>query len=156
MTMTAAGTTSIGASRYSRTYPCVPESARRARGLAATALHSWGLEALLDDASVVTSELVSNAVQHSTGHCLIFCIERLTRCRVCVRVTDGSDRRPVLRGPDDEETEGRGLLLVSALADSWGTDVHTSGKTVWADLVRVGRASAGPADHAGAAPPAIR
>ncbi|MEW2222409.1 hypothetical protein AB0939_24435 [Streptomyces sp. NPDC006990] len=49
-------------------------------------------------------------------------------------MTDQSRVRPVLRCPDEEETKGRGLLLVSALAVDWGTDLHTIGKTVWAHL----------------------
>lgn len=133
--MTAARATSIGEPGYSQAFSCVPESSHHARDLVATALRVWGLEALMDDASLVASELVANAVQHSAGRCLVFSIERSAQFRVRVRVTDQSRVRPVLRSPSEEETKGRGLLLLTALAADWGADVHTSGKTVWADIV---------------------
>ncbi len=135
MTMTAARATSIGAPGYSQTFPSVPESAGLARDLVATALRVWRLESLLNEATLVATELVANAVQHGSGRYLVFSAERPSQFRVRIRVTDQSRVRPVLRCPDEEETKGRGLLLVSALAVDWGTDLHTIGKTVWADLV---------------------
>ncbi|MFE0351313.1 ATP-binding protein [Streptomyces griseoluteus] len=56
-----------------------------------------------------------------------------------------SERRPVVAAaPDPDAESGRGLLLVTALADEWGvTDRrHGPGKTVWA-AVKVPQASAG-------------
>ncbi len=135
MTMTAARATSIGAPGYSQTFPSVPESAGLARDLVATALRVWRLESLLNEATLVATELVANAVQHGSGRYLVFSAERPSQFRVRIRVTDQSRVRPVLRCPDEGETKGRGLLLVSALVVDWGTDLHTIGKTVWADLV---------------------
>ncbi|WP_338146405.1 ATP-binding protein [Streptomyces boncukensis] len=112
----------------------MPESAGLARDLVVTALRVWRLEALLNGANLVATELVANAVQHGSGRYLVFSIERPSRSRVRIRVTNQSRIRPVLQSPGEEETRGRGLLLVAALAIDWGTDVHTSGKTVWADL----------------------
>ncbi|BAU84019.1 regulatory protein [Streptomyces laurentii] len=50
---------------YSQTLPREPQSAAVARRLVRTALAVWGLESLSDDAGVVITELVSNAVAHS-------------------------------------------------------------------------------------------
>ncbi|WP_461014299.1 ATP-binding protein [Streptomyces daliensis] len=133
--MTAARATSIGAPGYSQTFPSVPESAGLARGLVATALRVWRLEALLNESTLVATELVANAVQHGSGRYLAFSVERPSPFRVRIRVTDQSRVRPVPQWPNDEETRGRGLLLVAALAVGWGADVHASGKTVWADVM---------------------
>ncbi|TGG83317.1 ATP-binding protein [Streptomyces albus] len=138
MTITAADTMSIGLPEHSRTFPRVPESAGLARDLAVTTLRAWRLEPLLHDTTLVASELVANAVQHGSGRFLVFGVERSSRFRVRVHVTDQSRVRPVLRCPNDEETRGRGLRLVSAFAVVWGIDVHTRGKTVWADLAGTG------------------
>ncbi|WP_431979805.1 ATP-binding protein [Streptomyces qinglanensis] len=73
-------------------------------------------------------------MQHGSGRYLVFSVERPSQYRVRIRVTDQSRVRPVLQSPSGEETRGRGLLLVAALAAECDTDVHTSGKTVWADL----------------------
>ena len=134
MTMTAARAASIGAPGYSQTFPSVPESAGCARDLMVTALRVWRLEALLNEATLVATELVANAVQHGSGRYLVFSVERPSLSRVRIRVTDQSRVQPVLQSPSEEETRGRGLLLVAALAAEWDTDVHASGKTVWADL----------------------
>ncbi|WP_369203650.1 ATP-binding protein [Streptomyces sp. PU-14G] len=132
--MTAARATSIGAPGYSQTFPSVPESAGLARDLVATALRVWRLESLLNEATLVATELVANAVQHGSGRYLVFSVEWPAQYRLRIRVTDQSHVRPVLQSPSEEGTRGRGLLLVAAVAAEWGTDVHTSGKTVWADL----------------------
>src|SRR4051812_37753458 len=49
---------------YSETLDRVPESAAVARRLVRTALTAWGLEDLIEDATLVITELVSNAVDH--------------------------------------------------------------------------------------------
>jgi hypothetical protein len=54
---------------------------------------------------------------------------------VRVEVRDGSTIRPALRNHGLDATTGRGLALVSQLADSWGVDVDGAGKVVWAQLV---------------------
>ncbi|MEU4964846.1 ATP-binding protein [Streptomyces smyrnaeus] len=135
MTTTTARATPISARGYSQTFPCVPESAGLARDLVTTALRAWHLETQLNEAALVATELVANAVQHGSGHYLVFSVERPAHSRVRIHVTDQSCIQPTLRSPDEEETKGRGLLLVSVLSVGWGTDVHTSGKTVWAELM---------------------
>ena len=51
-----------------------------------------------------------------------------------VEVTDPSSEPPILRTPPDYLESGRGLQLVDALADHWGTYATDAGKTVWFDL----------------------
>ena len=82
-------------------------------------------------ATLLTSELITNALEHGTGTITV-----LVSCegeRVRVAVVDESDAAPLPReaGPDDEG--GRGLLIVEALAEAWGVDPlpRGTGKTVW-------------------------
>lgn len=88
---------------------------------------------LLDDAVVVASELVTNAVMHAgTGSSLEVRVEPGT---VEVRVSDGDPRKPVRRTlVGGLPAQGRGLALLAALAERWGVDEREGGKTVWAVL----------------------
>ena len=90
---------------------------------------------LLQDALLVASELVTNAVLHA-GTCSELEV-RLTDGSLEVRVSDRDPRVPVRRrllgGP---AAQGRGLRLLAELADTWGVDRRSDGKTVWAVLRR--------------------
>lgn len=89
---------------------------------------------LLDDALLVVSELVTNAVKHGDGEITL----RLWPGPDLVRieVTDESPRYPEPVESDLDDEAGRGLQIVGALASSWGaTPASTSwGKTVWVEL----------------------
>jgi hypothetical protein len=90
------------------------------------------------DAGLVVSELVSNAVMHAGEPiCLVVNVGAMLR----VEVFDGDNRvdRVVLRQLDKGTLSGRGLRIVNALAESWGTVAHDDGKTVWAELLLPGR-----------------
>lgn len=82
-------------------------------------------------AELLTSELVSNAVEHGSGHIRLSldCVDGILR----VRVRDASPHQPVLRRPTLGDERGRGLLLVERLALAWGVapDLATGGKAVW-------------------------
>ncbi|MEU6959559.1 ATP-binding protein [Streptomyces chrestomyceticus] len=133
--MTATRSNATGVPGYSETLPCKPESVRRARQLVDTALQTWGLPGLIDDVTVVASELVTNTVQHTQCRHLRIRVSRIAEDRVFVAVTDRSFTRPVLRSPSQHDRSGRGLLLVEALADCWGTEQRPFGKSVWAELI---------------------
>ncbi|HET6635746.1 MAG TPA: ATP-binding protein [Streptomyces sp.] len=115
--------------------------ARLARLLAADQLRTWELpEDVIERAEHVVAELAANAVFHSRVHGRDFRLG-LTHDAAAdllrIEVTDArGDRRPGRRpnaSPDAES--GRGLLLVTAYADRWGTDdFPPSGKTVWAHI----------------------
>lgn len=93
----------------------------------------WGCEDVADDALLVATELVTNALVHAGG-----------RCRLSARLAAGILRLEVRdQGsgvPDPQETagtdeSGRGLLLVSVLCSAWGVDATGGiGKVVWAEL----------------------
>jgi anti-sigma regulatory factor (Ser/Thr protein kinase) len=89
--------------------------------------------AVLDDALLLISELVTNSVVHGRPPILltIDCEESALR----VRVRDGSPATPRARAACHSAEGGRGLRLLADLSDAWGVDPieddHGRGKTVW-------------------------
>jgi hypothetical protein len=80
----------------------------------------------------LVTELVTNAILHARTVVQV-CLERRDEI-VRVEVRDGSPIRPALRDHGLHATTGRGLALVSRLAATWGVDVGSDGKVVWAHL----------------------
>ena len=110
-------------------------SPARAREFVTGALITWDADALIPTATLLTSELVTNAYLHAhTGIEL-----RLVRTTAGVRfeVVDRSPHQPERRAVAELETHGRGLHLVDQLAASWGVaPMNPLGKTVWFELGR--------------------
>jgi GAF domain-containing protein/anti-sigma regulatory factor (Ser/Thr protein kinase) len=141
-----------------------PAAVAAARKFVRDTLRSWletapGAEAdggLVDDAVLLTSELVTNAVVHAGTQVQVTC--KLAAGAVEVVVRDSHPARMVPGpAPDDtvpaERTGGRGLLLPSALAAAWGVSYGTDAKAVW---FRMGLPGApGGASTAGADPGAV-
>ena len=120
-----------------------PATARRA---VATVLSGWGFRDTewLDGASVVVSELVTNAVRHGGG-CVSLQLEAYGE-HVIVSVADGSSVVPRRRDPDS--SGGRGILLIEALSAGWSVENHEGGKRVRVELppcpgLRVGAVAGG-------------
>jgi anti-sigma regulatory factor (Ser/Thr protein kinase) len=114
-----------------------PAAARR---IVSSVLSEWELTDLGDDARLVVSELVSNAVRHASGpQQLQLEVARLGTDGVRIALADGSSVKPIIRELDDRATSGRGLRIVQSLAADWGTEDHPGGKRVWVDLERGGR-----------------
>jgi serine phosphatase RsbU (regulator of sigma subunit)/anti-sigma regulatory factor (Ser/Thr protein kinase) len=113
------------------TLPSELTSASRARSLIRRPLRRWGLVELLPTAELLVSELVTNAVRYAQGKIGL----RLIRegGLVC-EVMDDSAALPRLRHPDDFDERGRGLQVVSQLAQRWGARRSASGKVVWCEL----------------------
>ncbi|HEY8986204.1 MAG TPA: ATP-binding protein [Streptomyces sp.] len=108
-----------------------PRAAARARRTALDTLTSWGLHSLVDDLTLVVSELVTNAAQHGEGTIVMVLQQRGDL--VLVEVADASPGLPVTRAQSAEDESGRGLALVEALSDDWGcrARAHRGGKWVW-------------------------
>jgi PAS domain S-box-containing protein len=120
------------AEELSETLPAEPASVARARRLVATAITASGQDELVDVATLLVSEVVTNSVLHAGTEIHLRC--RRSRARVRVEVSDGSPLLPSVRHYDAEATTGRGLALVSVLAASWGIDCEDDGKTLWFEL----------------------
>lgn len=103
----------------------------RLRRISAAKLRAWGLDPLMDDAQLLVSELVTNALRYGRGAEIEFRLV-ITIQGMLLAVNDGSDSRPQLRVVGDSSETGRGLLLVAALADDWG--VCPDGTTTWCTL----------------------
>jgi anti-sigma regulatory factor (Ser/Thr protein kinase) len=116
-----------------------PESARAARRLAQEVLLRWGLPApLTDDAVLLVSELVGNAVLHTGAQ--VFGLRMLRRRDgVRVEVSDPSRGLPCLLPVQPLDTSGRGLVHVERLSDRWGVDLLPHGKTTWFEIRTAGR-----------------
>ncbi|MFJ8779596.1 SpoIIE family protein phosphatase [Streptomyces sp. NPDC102476] len=135
------------------TFPGGPLAPGAARALLRAAFAEWaelalpGTEFLTDrqsdDAVVVASELVTNAVIHAGTDVELDC--RLEACSGAL-VVEVLDHHPS-RAPRDGDPEpsygtpeyGRGLRLVAALAETWGITYRTGAKTVWAQLPAGGK-----------------
>lgn len=119
---------------YAQNYARIPESAAAARRLVSEALEVWNLSQVADTATLITTELVSNAIRHARGEGIRVNVMRLTEQRVRVSVLDRDCTRPQMQEPDPGGEEGRGLFIVNAESVDWGVDVLPGGKQVWADL----------------------
>jgi anti-sigma regulatory factor (Ser/Thr protein kinase) len=91
----------------------------------------------VDDIELVASELTSNAVQHG-GSPIDIALE-LIGGRVRIRVSSAAGAsEPAVRRASAEDSHGRGLALVSALADEWGWAIDGGRVSVWADFTPSG------------------
>ncbi|WP_030383223.1 MULTISPECIES: ATP-binding protein [unclassified Streptomyces] len=115
--------------------PSLPESAATARRLAQVVLlRHWGLgPKLTEDAVLLVSELVGNAVRH-TGARAFGLRMRRRRGRIRVEVRDPSRGLPCLMPVQELDVSGRGLFLVNELSDRWGVDLLPRGKTTWFEM----------------------
>ena len=109
-------------------------SASVARRLVERSLHDAGLSVLLDDALLLVTELVTNAVVHA-GTSVELQIT-LGAGTVRLEVADHSaGSLPVLLGdPGAPREGGRGIYLLDVLAQEWGTRHFPGGKSVWFSL----------------------
>ncbi|MEV8306384.1 ATP-binding protein [Streptomyces flavidovirens] len=119
------------------------KAARLARLLTAHQLDEWGIPYGSDSsdiAALIVAELAANAVTHGRVPGRDFELRLVLDAGGLLRieVTDTRTERrlpapPPLTPPTDAEA-GRGLLLVAALAETWGVTERQVGKTVWATL----------------------
>ncbi|WP_328536337.1 SpoIIE family protein phosphatase [Streptomyces sp. NBC_00344] len=143
---------SVITARAAASFEPVGRSVATARAFVRDTLQGWGYSDVVDDAVVLTSELVTNAVVHAGTTADVLCLR--TDEGIRVEVADHYPEREVplqttgqsFGSPDSEG--GRGLLLCAALASRWGVDYTPTQKQVWfqLDLPQrpVGARSAGP------------
>ncbi|MER6071582.1 ATP-binding protein [Streptomyces sp. NPDC001852] len=120
--------------------PPVPGAVSAVRRRAAAVLAEWRVcPYLVEDALLVVSELVTNAIVHARPPAVL----RLSWVRGdggCTLRVEVSDAGPALPAPRsvlgiDPDEHGRGEAIVHALATRHGIQTHLGGVTRWAELV---------------------
>jgi anti-sigma regulatory factor (Ser/Thr protein kinase) len=125
----------------STTLPPEPTSARACRRFLRSTLEEWDADQFADDAVLLLSELVTNAVLHAGTE--IDVEIRLERDVLRVEVRDGDPRLPTVRHYSLLSGTGRGLALVAQTARSWDVEQLPTGKRVWFELEAEAEASGG-------------
>ncbi|MDF2255708.1 ATP-binding protein [Streptantibioticus ferralitis] len=117
------------------------QAAGAARQFTRSTLTGWGMPALVDNAAIIVSELLSNAMRYglATAQELpapahpVWLGLLLRGTTVLCAVCDPGTGVPVLKEPDHLAETGRGLHVIDALSESWGwTPPDHGGKVVWA------------------------
>ncbi|MFH8496600.1 SpoIIE family protein phosphatase [Streptomyces coeruleorubidus] len=144
---------SVITARAAASFEPVGRSVASARSFVRDTLQGWGFADIVDDAVVLTSELVTNAVVHAGTSADLLCLRSDEGVRI--EVADRYPEREIplqasainMGSPDREG--GRGLQLCAALAGHWGVEYTPTHKTVWFQLDLparvVGTRAAGPA-----------
>ena len=105
-------------------------SPRRARALLRRACLDWALGHAYDDAALVVTELVTNAVRHAGTRCRLDITFDSHGLRIAVR--DQGLLQPRLPDGNHPLSRGVGLRVIATIAHQWGVIPHPDGKTVWA------------------------
>jgi anti-sigma regulatory factor (Ser/Thr protein kinase) len=121
----------------SLTIPGRPEQVSLARAFVARTLGTNQTGADADAATLLTSEIVTNAIQHTKsgidGGTVTIVVIGVLRGVLVEIIDDGSAGTPVVKG-DLYAAEGHGLFLVQHLAAQWGYLRDAAGTTVWFHL----------------------
>lgn len=117
-----------------------------ARRFITDGLTEWGREHLVDDAALCVTEMATNSALHSGSPYMHVGLSDLESA-VRLSVEDAGGLVPVqavspppvpasvdLLAVDLLGTTGRGLAIVSVLAENWGIDESTAGRRIWAEL----------------------
>jgi len=123
------------------TIPAAPEAIKIARAFTRDTLRGWHLAGLADDAQLVVSELVTNALVHTrdgdpSGPCPMIGLRLMAQppWLLCM-VTDPSRSLPLPRQADPDDCSGRGLQVIESCSSRWGWNLlDEGGKIVWALL----------------------
>ncbi|WP_329615217.1 ATP-binding protein [Streptomyces brevispora] len=117
-------------------YTPTARSVTLCRRRAVRLVSEWGHPNHVAEVALLVSELATNALLHGCMRGRLFRVHLiLTATTLRIEVSDPrGERLPALREADDDDCYGRGLLIVARLADRWGVEPRTVGKTVFAEL----------------------
>ena len=106
-----------------------PTSVARAREHVRELLSDADRDDLCETATLVTSELVTNALLHAGT--VIDLAGRVDEDGLHLDVRDGGPHLPLTRDYATTSGTGRGMRMLRQLVDAWGVTRHAIGKTVW-------------------------
>ncbi|WP_406287116.1 SpoIIE family protein phosphatase [Embleya sp. NBC_00896] len=145
--------------RMSAAFAPEGRSVAAARSFVRNTLSDWDAVDVVDDAVLLTSELVTNAIVHAGTSAEVSCVRY--DGGVQIEVTDHYPSRELpepATGFDDGDESGRGLFLSASLASAWGVEYAKNVKRVWFRLEladpKSATSSAGPLLPANALPDA--
>lgn len=129
--------------------PSDASSAAVARAFVRRALDDWDLGTIEATASLLATELVTNGLRHGGGPSSVALEVRGDRLWIAVSDADPG-RLPRRQHRPLTAEGGRGLALIEAMADTWGTSRirRRGGKVVWCELFLPGGNGAQPPDNA--------
>lgn len=107
-----------------------PKAASLARHHVREQLSAWGLDDLTSTTELLASELVGNVVRHAKGP---VSLRLLHGAELICEVFDGSLTMPRMRRAADTDEGGRGLQLITALSQRWGSRYTAKGKCIWTE-----------------------
>ena len=121
--------------------PCDASSVAAARRLvrgqlasdSAGAARRSDREEMIDAATLLLSELVTNAIVHARTNVEVHLV--IDDLMLRAEVSDGNPALPEPRRPNGLNGTGRGLQLIDRLASRWGVQTSDAGKTVWFELL---------------------
>ncbi|MBL1101733.1 ATP-binding protein [Streptomyces coffeae] len=117
--------------------PHTPAALATVRRHARSVLTGWGLlQENVDDAVLVLSELINNAVTHALPPAYLRLSHHRTRVggTLSIEVVDAGPAATLQADPRHSEEHGRGITIVTALCARHGTRPHPGGATWWAEL----------------------
>lgn len=133
-------------------FPATTQAIGDVRRYVLEACRRWRLESLAPVATLVVSELATNAVRYGNTPTIQVVITRQPRY-LCLAVWDGGHSPPKRTGPAGEtDPRGRGLLLVDAFSSHWGYTPTAEGKVTWAMLATSRPAKGESTEECGARP----
>jgi len=112
--------------------PSSMSSPQLARAFLRSTLETWNLDGFGEVTELLATELVANVVTH-VGTPMTLRVHR-GPMMMRVELEDPSTAVPVVQHPDSADEHGRGVLLIDNLADAWGVEPRTDGKTVWFEI----------------------
>jgi len=116
----------------SRVYLPIAESVPAARHFVVDVLRAWGIGQQAPDAALIISELATNALSHAVSPFRAV-LERRGRA-LRIGVEDATDVPLERRTSSADDVSGRGVHIIEALSERWGSSRVPGGKVVWADL----------------------
>ncbi len=113
--------------------PCEPTSARAGRDFLAATYCEQHMAGVLDDAQLMVSELIGNAIRYGLPP-IELAVQCVATSSLEIKVRDTGPTVPTTdyaSAAEPDEEGGRGLYLVDLLSSDWGIVPQSDGKTIW-------------------------